>query len=93
MLGQKVLVLNQNYEPLAITSLQRAVILMYLDKVHVVEKYEPLAVLSGHAHESPGAEFYNKTLVMNAGPAIDNHYGVVHIENHKIVDFKIVSGN
>ena len=40
MLGRKVLVLNQNYEPLTITSLQRAVTLIYLNKVHMVERYD-----------------------------------------------------
>jgi len=35
-----VLVLNQNYEPLSICSARRAVVLLFLDKVHAVEKYE-----------------------------------------------------
>lgn len=35
-----VLVLNQNYEPLSICSARRAIVLLFLEKVHAVEKYE-----------------------------------------------------
>lgn len=34
-----VLVLNQNYEPLSVCSAQRAIVLLYLQKVQMVEKY------------------------------------------------------
>ncbi|RMH63319.1 MAG: HNH endonuclease [Calditrichaeota bacterium] len=40
MLQQSVLVLNQNYEPLSICSAQKAVVLLYLDKARIVERYE-----------------------------------------------------
>jgi len=39
MTGRKVLILNQNYEPLTLCSVKRAIILMYLDKVQLVERY------------------------------------------------------
>ncbi len=40
MLNRTVLVLNQNYEPLTITKAKRAIILVYLGKAEVVEKYD-----------------------------------------------------
>lgn len=38
-INNRVLVLNQNYEPFAICTLKRAIILIYLEKVHLVERY------------------------------------------------------
>lgn len=40
LLEQKVLVLNQNYEPLTVTRAQRAVVLVVLGKAEIVERYE-----------------------------------------------------
>lgn len=40
VLHQKVLVLNQNYEPLTVTRAQRAVVLVILGKAEIVERYE-----------------------------------------------------
>jgi 5-methylcytosine-specific restriction endonuclease McrA len=40
MLNREVLVLNQNYEPLSITKARRAVILLYLGKAEMVERYD-----------------------------------------------------
>ncbi len=39
MLGRKVLILNQNYEPLTISTVKRAIILLYSQKVDMVERY------------------------------------------------------
>ncbi len=40
MLSQSVLILNQNYEPIAICSAKKAVVLMFLEKAHMVESYD-----------------------------------------------------
>ncbi len=40
MVERKVLVLNQNYEPFTICSAKRAIVLLYLHKVQLVEKYD-----------------------------------------------------
>jgi len=40
MLNRKVLVLNQNYEPLAISTVKRAIILMFTEKVELVARYD-----------------------------------------------------
>jgi 5-methylcytosine-specific restriction endonuclease McrA len=45
-LSGKVLVLNGNYEPLAICSVQKAIILLYLDKAELVSANESKAVRS-----------------------------------------------
>lgn len=42
MLNAKVLLLNQNYEPLTVVSAKKAIILTFLDKVEIVEKREKL---------------------------------------------------
>jgi 5-methylcytosine-specific restriction endonuclease McrA len=38
MLEGRVLILNQNYEPMSVTSARRAVVLCYLEKAEVVER-------------------------------------------------------
>lgn len=42
MLNAKVLLLNQNYEPLTIVSAKKAIILVYLEKVEIIEKRDRL---------------------------------------------------
>lgn len=42
MLNQKVLLLNQNYEPLTLCRARRALVLLYLDKAEMVEPYNSL---------------------------------------------------
>lgn len=39
MLSRNVLVLNQNYEPLSVCTVKRAVILIYLGKAEIIEKH------------------------------------------------------
>lgn len=38
MLHSQVLVLNQNYEPMAITNVKKAIVLIYLGKAEIIEK-------------------------------------------------------
>jgi Icc-related predicted phosphoesterase len=33
-----------------------------------IDRYQPIVVLSGHIHESPGTDTIGKTLVVNPGP-------------------------
>ncbi|HKY61438.1 MAG TPA: HNH endonuclease [Gemmatimonadota bacterium] len=40
LLQKKVLVLNQNYEPLAVCHAQRAIVMVVLGKAEIVERYE-----------------------------------------------------
>ncbi len=40
MQNVKVLLLNQNYEPLTVVSAQKAIILAFLEKVEIVEKHD-----------------------------------------------------
>ncbi len=42
MLETRVLVLNQNYEPMSICSARRAIILLYLDKAEIIERNHEL---------------------------------------------------
>jgi len=42
MLTHKVLLLNQNYEPLTLCRTRRALVLLYLDKAEMVEPYNSL---------------------------------------------------
>jgi len=46
MLKTNVLVLNQNYEPMTITNAKKAIILLYLQKAELVEKYDSEVVRS-----------------------------------------------
>lgn len=40
MINKNVLVLNQNYEPLSVCSVKRAIILIFLGKAEIIEKYD-----------------------------------------------------
>ncbi len=40
MLNRHVLILNQNYEPMSVCSARRAIVLVYLGKAELVEKYD-----------------------------------------------------
>ena len=46
ILDRRVLLLNQNYEPMSICSAKKAIILMFLGKAQMVERYDSLMVRS-----------------------------------------------
>lgn len=46
ILSRSVLVLNQSYEPLSICNVKRAIVLLYLQKAEMIEKYDELKVRS-----------------------------------------------
>jgi 5-methylcytosine-specific restriction endonuclease McrA len=45
-LDKRVLLLNQNYEPMSVCSAKKAIILMFLGKAQMVERYDSLMVRS-----------------------------------------------
>ncbi|HUP01249.1 MAG TPA: HNH endonuclease [Gemmatimonadota bacterium] len=53
LLQKKVLVLNQNYEPLAVTRAQRAVVLVVLGKAEIIERYDAVVRSVSHAVPLP----------------------------------------
>jgi len=42
MMSMKVLLLNQNYEPMSVVTAKKAIILLYLQKVEIIEKRDQL---------------------------------------------------
>jgi len=46
ILNKRVLLLNQNYEPMSICSARKGIILLFLGKAQMVERYEALMVRS-----------------------------------------------
>ena len=46
-----------------------------------IEKYKPLAVLTGHIHESCGIDRIGNTLVVNPGPLMEGKYGLMTVTN------------
>ncbi|MBN2012931.1 HNH endonuclease [candidate division KSB1 bacterium] len=46
MLNTQVLVLNQNYEPMTVTDVKKAVVLIYLGKAEIIERNDGLLVRS-----------------------------------------------
>lgn len=46
MLKTQVLVLNKNYEPMSITNAKKAIILLFLKKAELIEKYDHLKIKS-----------------------------------------------
>jgi 5-methylcytosine-specific restriction endonuclease McrA len=52
VLSRNVLVLNQNYEPLSVCSVRRAVLMMFLGKAEMIEKHDGVVVRSVRSHFS-----------------------------------------
>ena len=48
---------------------------------HIVKKYRPLVVLSGHIHEERGIKEENGTLFMNPGAAKEGYAALLTVEN------------
>jgi len=48
LLSGHVLVLNQNYEPLSVCSIRRAVVMMYLGKVELIERFDGQRIRSAY---------------------------------------------
>ncbi len=46
VLKRQVLILNQNYEPLSVITARKAVILLFLGKAEIIEKYDHLRIRS-----------------------------------------------
>lgn len=46
MLHRNVLVLNQNYEPLSVCTVKRAIVLVYLGKAEIIEKHDGYMIRS-----------------------------------------------
>ena len=53
MLSSKVLLLNQNYEPMSVVSAKKAIILFYLQKVEIVEKKSWMVRSQNYAVPAP----------------------------------------
>ena len=51
MLNRHVLILNQNYEPMTVCTARRAIVLVYLGKAELIEKYDFLCPV-GHTTAS-----------------------------------------
>jgi Icc-related predicted phosphoesterase len=61
----------------------------------VVEKLQPLVVLSGHVHESRGTARVGKTLVINPGSEYPEGVlrgAIVNIGERKVVSYQLTSG-
>ncbi|MBN1464804.1 HNH endonuclease [candidate division KSB1 bacterium] len=78
----KVLLLNQNYEPMSVVSAQKAIILLYLQKVEIIEKRDQLVRSQFLALPLPSVirltcyvRFPRKRVELNRGNLLrrDNH--------------------
>jgi len=48
------------------------------------EEAKPMAIFSGHVHESRGITRIGKTIVANPGPVMRGYYAVANLENNRI---------
>ncbi|MFO8109250.1 MAG: metallophosphoesterase family protein [Thermoplasmata archaeon] len=56
----------------------------------IIEENQPLLVLSGHAHESPGILSREGITYLNPGPAVNGNAAFVEIEKEKLIDAKLL---
>ena len=48
-----------------------------------IEKYKPLAVITGHIHESAGIDTIGNTTVINPGALLENNYAWLDVEKQE----------
>jgi Icc-related predicted phosphoesterase len=53
----------------------------------IIELYKPLAVFSGHVHESRCIDRIESTIILNPGPISMGFYGIATLENEHINAF------
>lgn len=52
--------------------------------LEIAKKYKPLAVLSGHIHESFGKQVIDGTIFVNPGPAMEGRYAIMETDGTDI---------
>ncbi len=58
-----------------------------------IQKNQPLAVVTGHIHEGVGVDKIGETVVMNPGALLEGHYGILEIEDGKVVKAELHTVN
>jgi Icc-related predicted phosphoesterase len=46
----------------------------------IIEEVKPLAVITGHIHESAGTDKIGNTVIMNPGSLAEGRYGILEVE-------------
>lgn len=82
MLNRKVLILNQNYEPFSVCNVKRAVILLFQDKVHLVEKYDEILHSIRTQMPCPSVVRLNMYIYKPHKEVILNRKNVLRRDNH-----------
>lgn len=49
-----------------------------------VEKWKPIAVFSGHIHESRGISYLGKTVIVNPGPLMRGYYALANVKKDNV---------
>ncbi|MEM1569502.1 MAG: metallophosphoesterase [Candidatus Bathyarchaeia archaeon] len=58
-----------------------------------IEEYKPLAVVHGHIHEARGMDRLGETLIVNPGPAKQNFYAILELNDQPKVFLKRVGSS
>ncbi len=83
-LGRRVLLLNQSYEPLAICTVKKAIILLFLKKAHVIAQRQDKFIHSArHAFPLPSVIRLNSYVRVPYRHAILSRKNIIKRDGHK----------
>ncbi len=82
MLESRVLVLNQNYEPMSICSARKAIVLLYLDKVEMIERNHDVVHSISRTLPLPSIVRLNRLIQVPRKRILLNRRNIIKRDNH-----------
>jgi 5-methylcytosine-specific restriction endonuclease McrA len=83
MLDSRVLVLNQNYEPMSVCSARRAVVLLYMDKAEMVERNHELVRSISRTIPLPSIVRLSRMVHVPRKRILLNRKNIIKRDNHQ----------
>ena len=83
MLNSRVLVLNQNYEPMSVCSARRALILLYLEKAEMIERNHEVVRSVSQAIPLPSIVRLSRLIHVPRKRILLNRKNIIKRDNHQ----------
>lgn len=83
MLDSRVLVLNQNYEPMSVCSARRAVVLLYLEKAEMIERNHDVIHSVSRSMPLPSIVRLSRMIHVPRKRVLMNRKNIIKRDNHQ----------